>query len=107
MKFLSAGRTWADSSRQNTSRIVLIYGYPLACSLFCVTKSDLKMPIQIDNAMAHILRDRRLALENRLGTKVFSRSSQSDFEYWLSEVEDGMDDFHLAALKTIHPERQE
>ena len=61
--------------------------------------------IFVDNAMAHILRDGRLALEKRYGTRVFSRSSQAEFEAWLSEVEDSMDDFHRAALGLIHPER--
>lgn len=61
--------------------------------------------IFVDNAMAHILRDSRLALEKRYGTRVFSRKNQPQFEAWLSELEDGIDDFHRAALKLIHPER--
>lgn len=61
--------------------------------------------IFVDNAMAHILKDKRLALEKRYGTKVFSRSSKPEFEQWLSEVEGGMDDWHRAALRMIHPER--
>jgi len=36
--------------------------------------------IFVDNAMAQILRDSRLALEKRYGTRVFSRSSQRQFE---------------------------
>lgn len=61
--------------------------------------------IFVDNAMAHILRDSRMALEKRYGTRVFSRSNQPEFEEWLSGIEDSMDDFHRAALKIIHPER--
>lgn len=61
--------------------------------------------IFVDNAMAHILRDSRVAIEKRYETKVFSRRNQSEFESWLSEMEGNMDKSHRAALRTIHPER--
>ena len=59
--------------------------------------------IFVDNAMAHILRDKRLNLTKRYGTQVFSMGNRAEFEAWLYGLENGMSEEHKAGLAVAYP----
>jgi hypothetical protein len=59
--------------------------------------------IFVDNAMAHILKDKRIRLTERYGTRVFSMRNKAEFKEWLDQVENTMDDTHRAGLAAAYP----
>ncbi|GAM98157.1 hypothetical protein U91I_01788 [alpha proteobacterium U9-1i] len=58
----------------------------------------------MDNAMAQMMRDPRIALEQRFGTKVFSISNWKQFLNWIEEVDGSLSPEHLRDLKIAYPE---
>jgi hypothetical protein len=94
----------AYTNRQKAEKKLLGFTHDVRHIATCAPYCD---AIFVDKAIAHILRDSRIALEIRYGTRVLSRSNHLEFEQWLLSVENSMDNFHRAALKIIHPERDD
>jgi hypothetical protein len=61
----------------------------------------------MDNAMAELVKQPTVALEERYGTKVFSANNLNDFLVWLDELEADIDEEHLSSLKAAYPHLQQ
>jgi len=59
--------------------------------------------IFVDNAVAGFLRDRRVELEARYRTKVFSAASFDEFNSWLETLDKDLSAWHLAGLREAYP----
>lgn len=57
----------------------------------------------MDQAMAALVADPRIALERRFGVKVFSLNNWDDFLAWLDALEGGMSQEHRAGLAAAYP----
>ncbi|OIR15324.1 hypothetical protein GALL_36460 [mine drainage metagenome] len=57
----------------------------------------------MDQAMAALVADPRIALETRYGVKVFSLNNWGDFLAWLSALEAGMSQEHRTGLAAAYP----
>jgi len=57
----------------------------------------------MDQAMAALVADPRIALEARYGVKVFSLNNWDDFLAWLGVLEGGMSQEHRAGLAAAYP----
>ena len=60
----------------------------------------------MDNAMAELVKQPTVGLEERYGTKVFSANNLDEFLAWLDELEGHIDEEHLSAVKTAYPRLQ-
>lgn len=57
----------------------------------------------MDQGMAALVSDQRIALENRYGVKVFSLNTWADFMAWLDTLEDNMTQEHRDGLAAAYP----
>ena len=57
----------------------------------------------MDQAMAALVADPRIALEGRFGVKVFSLNNWDEFLAWLDGLEAGMSQEHRAGLAAAYP----
>ena len=57
----------------------------------------------MDQAMASLVGDPRIALETRYGVKVFSLNNWDDFLAWMDALENGMTQEHRAGLAAAYP----
>ena len=57
----------------------------------------------MDKAMASLVRDPRIDLENRYQVRIFSLNNWDQFLAWLNELEVGMSQQHRAALSAAYP----
>jgi hypothetical protein len=57
----------------------------------------------MDKAMAALVDDPRIALEERYGVKVFSLNNWNEFLAWLDTLESGMSQEHQAGLAAAYP----
>ena len=56
-----------------------------------------------DNAMANIMKDKRVAVEKEWGCKVFSSSNRGQFSKWLGDLKASMTPQHLKDLAWAYP----
>lgn len=59
----------------------------------------------MDQAMADLVRQPTIKLEQRYGTRVFSLNNLDDFLAWLDDLEVGMTPDHIAGLRNAYPNR--
>ena len=57
----------------------------------------------MDKAMAHLVADKRVGLEERCGVKVFSLNNWDELFTWLDTIEAGMTEEHKAGLLAAYP----
>ena len=60
--------------------------------------------IALDQAMAELMGERGVGLEQTFGVKVFSLNHLEEFHGWLDELEAGVTDEHRQALSNAYPE---
>lgn len=59
----------------------------------------------MDQAMADLVQQPTIRLEQRYGTRVFSLNNLDDFLAWLDDLEAGMTPDHIAGLRNAYPSR--
>jgi hypothetical protein len=57
----------------------------------------------MDRAMASLVSDPRLSIEQRYGVRIFSLANWDQFLDWLDRLKTGMSEEHVAGLKAAYP----